>query len=89
MKIAPDLLETIVEHARRDAPNECCGMVATRDGAAVSVHATENTAASWTTVATMPPAFAFQAGRRGRVLAKVPIVAFVAFRGRSVVMPSS
>jgi proteasome lid subunit RPN8/RPN11 len=46
VKIAPDLLDTIVEHARRDAPNECCGMVATRDGAAVSVHATENTAAS-------------------------------------------
>ena len=46
MKIAPDLLEAIVEHARRDAPNECCGMVATRDGAAASVHATENTAAS-------------------------------------------
>ena len=46
MKIAPDLLEAIVEHARRDAPNECCGMVATRDGAAVAIHATENTAAS-------------------------------------------
>ncbi|HET8536662.1 MAG TPA: M67 family metallopeptidase [Solirubrobacteraceae bacterium] len=46
MRIAPDLLDTIVEHARRDAPNECCGMVATRDGAAVSVHAAENTAAS-------------------------------------------
>ena len=46
MKIAQDLLEAIVEHARRDAPNECCGMVATSDGSAVSVHEAENTAAS-------------------------------------------
>jgi [CysO sulfur-carrier protein]-S-L-cysteine hydrolase len=46
VKIAQDLLEAIVEHARRDAPNECCGMVATSDGAAVSVHEAENTAAS-------------------------------------------
>ena len=46
MRIAPDLLGAIVEHARRDAPNECCGMVATRAGEAVSVHAATNTAAS-------------------------------------------
>jgi proteasome lid subunit RPN8/RPN11 len=46
VRIAPDLLEAIVEHARRDAPNECCGMVAMRDGTAASVHAAENTAAS-------------------------------------------
>jgi [CysO sulfur-carrier protein]-S-L-cysteine hydrolase len=46
VRIAQDLLGAIVEHARRDAPNECCGMVATRDGAAVSVHEAENTAAS-------------------------------------------
>jgi proteasome lid subunit RPN8/RPN11 len=46
VRIAQDLLDAIVEHARRDAPNECCGIVATRGGAAVSVHAAENTAAS-------------------------------------------
>jgi [CysO sulfur-carrier protein]-S-L-cysteine hydrolase len=46
VRIAQDLLDAIVEHARRDAPNECCGMVATRAGAAVSVHEAENTAAS-------------------------------------------
>lgn len=46
MVIAPELLEQIVDHARRDAPNECCGLVAVRDGRAVSVHAAENTAAS-------------------------------------------
>ena len=42
----PDLLDRVVAHARRDAPNECCGLVATRDGRATSVHETENTAAS-------------------------------------------
>ena len=46
MRIAQDLLDAIVDHARRDAPNECCGMVASQDGQAVSVHAAENTAAS-------------------------------------------
>ena len=46
MKIARTLLDQIVDHARRDAPNECCGVVAARDGAATAVHATENVAAS-------------------------------------------
>jgi [CysO sulfur-carrier protein]-S-L-cysteine hydrolase len=46
VRIAPELLAAIVEHARRDAPNECCGMVAASDGRAVSVHAATNTAAS-------------------------------------------
>jgi len=44
LQIAPDLLEQIVEHARRDAHEECCGVVATRDGVAVAVHELENTA---------------------------------------------
>jgi proteasome lid subunit RPN8/RPN11 len=46
MEIAPELLESIVAHARRDFPNECCGMVAVRDGRAVSVHEAENLARS-------------------------------------------
>jgi proteasome lid subunit RPN8/RPN11 len=46
VRIAQGLFDAIVEHARRDAPNECCGMVATRDGHAVSVHEAQNTAAS-------------------------------------------
>jgi proteasome lid subunit RPN8/RPN11 len=44
--IASELLARIVEHARRDFPNECCGVVAMRDSVAVSVHEAENTAAS-------------------------------------------
>lgn len=46
MRIAPDLMDQIVAHARRDAPNECCGVVVTRDGVAESVHALENLQAS-------------------------------------------
>jgi proteasome lid subunit RPN8/RPN11 len=46
MEIAPDLLERIVEHARRDAPNECCGLVIARDGRAVEVVEMENLQAS-------------------------------------------
>jgi len=46
MEIAPELLDRIVAHARRDFPNECCGMVAVRDGAAVAIHEATNVAAS-------------------------------------------
>lgn len=33
-------------HARREAPNECCGMVASQDGRAVRVYPATNAAAS-------------------------------------------
>ena len=46
MTIPRALLDAIVEHARRDAPDECCGVVGVRDGTAVTVHALENTAHS-------------------------------------------
>jgi proteasome lid subunit RPN8/RPN11 len=46
VQISPDLLEQIVEHARRDAPNECCGLVGVRDGAAYVVVEAENSEAS-------------------------------------------
>jgi [CysO sulfur-carrier protein]-S-L-cysteine hydrolase len=46
VKIARNLYDEIVEHARAEAPNECCGMVATRDGEAVKVYAATNAAAS-------------------------------------------
>ena len=46
MVIARALLDRVVAHAQRDAPNECAGLVAVRDGRAVSVHEAENTAAS-------------------------------------------
>jgi proteasome lid subunit RPN8/RPN11 len=46
VRIARALLDEIVEHAVRDAPNECCGVIAAREGAATAVHAAENVAAS-------------------------------------------
>ena len=46
MRISRELLEEIVAHARTEAPNECCGMVAARDGRAVRVYPATNAAAS-------------------------------------------
>jgi proteasome lid subunit RPN8/RPN11 len=46
MRIARKLYDEIVAHARADAPNECCGMIATRDGEAVRIHPAANAAAS-------------------------------------------
>ena len=46
MRIDRALLEQIVAQARAEAPNECCGIIAARDGQAVAVHPARNTAAS-------------------------------------------
>lgn len=46
MRIARELYEQLVAHARSEAPNECCGMVASDNGRAVRVHPAENAAAS-------------------------------------------
>jgi [CysO sulfur-carrier protein]-S-L-cysteine hydrolase len=40
------MLDRIVAQARDEAPNECCGMIATRNGTAVSLHPARNAAAS-------------------------------------------
>jgi [CysO sulfur-carrier protein]-S-L-cysteine hydrolase len=46
LKIARSLLDELVAHALEDAPNECCGMVAAREGEAVAVHRIRNAVAS-------------------------------------------
>jgi proteasome lid subunit RPN8/RPN11 len=46
MRIGRDLLDQIVAHARAEAPNECCGMIASEDGRAVEVYPAVNAAAS-------------------------------------------
>jgi len=46
VRIERALLDEIVAHAVRDAPNECCGLVVGREGTATAAHALENTAAS-------------------------------------------
>ena len=42
MRIARELVDEIVAHAREEAPNECCGLVAASDGAAVRVYRAAN-----------------------------------------------
>jgi proteasome lid subunit RPN8/RPN11 len=46
LKIPREQVEEIVEHARREAPNECCGIVAAADGTAVKVFQATNAEAS-------------------------------------------
>jgi proteasome lid subunit RPN8/RPN11 len=40
------MLDQIVAQARDEAPNECCGIIGTRDGSAVTVFPVRNAAAS-------------------------------------------
>ena len=46
VRIARSLLDEITEHARAEAPNECCGMVSGRDGRATEVFRARNAFAS-------------------------------------------
>jgi proteasome lid subunit RPN8/RPN11 len=46
MRIGRQLYDEIVSHARAEAPNECCGMIASSDGTAVTVYPAVNAAAS-------------------------------------------
>ena len=46
MRMPQALFDEMVAHARADAPNECCGMIASTDGAAVKIYPAQNAAAS-------------------------------------------
>jgi proteasome lid subunit RPN8/RPN11 len=46
VKISQALVDEMIAHAREDVPNECCGMVAGKDGTAVEVLRGINVAAS-------------------------------------------
>jgi proteasome lid subunit RPN8/RPN11 len=46
MQISRGLLDEIVQHARHDLPNECCGIVASENGEAVKVFRAANAEAS-------------------------------------------
>jgi proteasome lid subunit RPN8/RPN11 len=46
MRISRALYNELIEHARAEAPNECCGMIGSRNGVAVEVHRATNAAAS-------------------------------------------
>jgi [CysO sulfur-carrier protein]-S-L-cysteine hydrolase len=43
MRIPRSLFDDMIAHAREEAPNECVGLVASRDGEAVAVHRATNT----------------------------------------------
>jgi proteasome lid subunit RPN8/RPN11 len=46
VRIARRLVQEMIDHALAEAPNECCGVVATRDGEAVRVYPAQNIHAS-------------------------------------------
>jgi proteasome lid subunit RPN8/RPN11 len=46
MRIPRALVDDMVAHAQADDPNECCGLVSSRNGDAVEVYRTTNTEAS-------------------------------------------
>jgi [CysO sulfur-carrier protein]-S-L-cysteine hydrolase len=46
MRIARELFDEIVAHAREEAPNECCGMIASSNGDAARIYRATNAAAS-------------------------------------------
>jgi proteasome lid subunit RPN8/RPN11 len=46
MMIRRELFDEMVAHAREDAPNECVGMIASRDGDAIKLYRAQNAAAS-------------------------------------------
>ena len=46
MEVAPEHIEEIISHAREVAPEECCGLLAGRDGRSVRVFRMENAAHS-------------------------------------------
>jgi proteasome lid subunit RPN8/RPN11 len=46
VRIASELVDQMVAHAREEAPDECCGLVAVRDGEAIEVRPMRNEAAS-------------------------------------------
>jgi proteasome lid subunit RPN8/RPN11 len=46
MQFTQTQIDELVAHSRDDLPNECCGVVASKDGVATTVHRVINSAAS-------------------------------------------
>ena len=42
MKISQQLIDEMIEHARRDLPSECCGLIGGRNGEATTVYPMRN-----------------------------------------------
>jgi [CysO sulfur-carrier protein]-S-L-cysteine hydrolase len=64
MRISPPLLAQLIEHAREELPNECCGMVGGRDGVASSVYRAVNAEAS-------PLRYGIDAAEQFRLMRKI------------------
>lgn len=46
MRFTQSQIDELIQHSRDDLPNECCGVVGSRDGAATTVYRAVNGAAS-------------------------------------------
>ena len=46
LKLESSYVDEIIDHAREDAPNECCGIIAGRDGQATKLYRAINAEAS-------------------------------------------
>jgi [CysO sulfur-carrier protein]-S-L-cysteine hydrolase len=46
VRVPTEIADEIVNHAREEAPNECCGMIGGRNGAATSLYQGRNAEAS-------------------------------------------
>jgi proteasome lid subunit RPN8/RPN11 len=46
MRLAREMYDEMIAHARAEDPNECCGMIASRNGTAVKIYRAVNAAAS-------------------------------------------
>lgn len=46
MRLPPELAQELVDHAIRDLPNECCGLIAGRGDTAVRLHPATNSEGS-------------------------------------------
>jgi proteasome lid subunit RPN8/RPN11 len=46
LRLPKSMVDEMVEHAIADLPNECCGMITGKDGAAVQLYRTRNAEAS-------------------------------------------
>ena len=60
LTLSQALLDQVLAHARRDHPDECCGVIAGKDGAATRVIPMENAERS-------PTGFSFESGEWLRV----------------------
>jgi proteasome lid subunit RPN8/RPN11 len=60
LRLPREVLDAVVAHARRDHPDECCGVIAGRDGVVTRVFAMDNAERS-------PTGFSFDSAEQLRV----------------------